>query len=159
MRRVRPSSEIERIDADRAVADDPRGHRDRPAAGEHGQAPEEAAVLVGEEVPAPVDERMERLLARDGRPAAPGQQAEPVAQPQAMSSGDMADTRAAASSIASGMPSSRWQISTTEATLDSRSVNAGSADVARSVNSRTASAGGRLVESAAVSPASPDRRA
>ena len=31
-----------------------------------------------------------------------------------MSSGDMAETRAAASSIARGMPSSRWQISTTD---------------------------------------------
>ncbi len=56
-----------------------------------------------------------------------------------MSSGDIAETRAAASSIASGMPSRRWQISTTEATFDSPSVNAGSTVAARSANRRTAS--------------------
>ena len=57
----------------------------------------------------------------------------------AMSSGDIAETRAAASSIASGIPSRRRQISTTEATLDGWSVNAGSTDAARSANSCTAS--------------------
>ena len=73
--------EIERIHPDGVVADDPGRHRDRPAPAEHGQAPEQAAILVGQEVPAPVDQRVERLLARDGRPPTPGQQAEPVAQP------------------------------------------------------------------------------
>ena len=73
--------EIERIHPVGVVADDPGRHRDRPAPAEHRQAPEQAAILVGEEVPAPVDQRVERLLARDSRPTTPGQQAEPVAQP------------------------------------------------------------------------------
>ena len=49
-------------------------------------------------------------------------------------------SRAAASSRASGMPSSRRQISLTSATLPSVSVNPGRARPARSQNSRTASA-------------------
>ena len=73
--------QVEGIHPAGVVADDPGRHRDRPAPAEHRQAPEQAAVLVVEEVPAPIDHRVERLLARDGRPAAPGQQTEPVAQP------------------------------------------------------------------------------
>ena len=38
------------------------------------------AVVVGQEVPAPVDQGVERLLARDGRPATAGEESEPVAE-------------------------------------------------------------------------------
>ena len=52
---------------------------------------------------------------------------------------DSARTRAAASSIASGMPSSARQIEVTAATLSGPTVNPGREAAARSANSRTAS--------------------
>ena len=57
-----------------------------------------------------------------------------------MPAGVRTDTRAAASSMASGMPSSRMQISATAGALSSLSANDGSAARARSTNSITASA-------------------
>ena len=53
---------------------------ERPAAGEDGQPAEEPAIGVVEQVPAPVDERLQRPLPRHRRASATGQQAEPVAQ-------------------------------------------------------------------------------
>ena len=55
-----------------------------------------------------------------------------------MLSTDKARTRAAASSMASGMPSSRWQIDATAAAFLSVSWNAGDTACARSMNRRTA---------------------
>ena len=70
----------------------------------------------------------------------------------AMSSGDIADTRAAASSIASGMPSSAGRSRRPTPTLDSRSTNCRSTVVARSVNSRTASVAAASSRSSAAVP-------
>ena len=56
------------------------GGVERPAAGEHGQAPEQALVRLGQEVPAPVDQALERLLPRQGGSPAPGEQPEPVVE-------------------------------------------------------------------------------
>ena len=69
---------------------------------------------VGQQVPAPLDHRPQRPVPGERGPAAAGQQPEPVGQP----GGDLGRrgstrSRAAASSIASGRPSSRRQISTT----------------------------------------------
>ena len=52
---------------------------------------------------------------------------------------DSARTRAAASSIASGMPSSARQMEVTAAALSGPTVNPGREAAARSANSRTAS--------------------
>ena len=60
-------------------------------------------------------------------------------RPCAISAADRTLTRAAASSRASGMPSSRRQISTTGAAVVASSRKEGSVVVARSTNSRTAS--------------------
>ncbi len=74
--------EVDRIDLPVVVADDPGSHGHRPPAREHGQAPQQPAVLVREQVPAPVDQRVQRLLARDRGPAATGQEPEPVTEPE-----------------------------------------------------------------------------
>jgi hypothetical protein len=57
----------------------------------------------------------------------------------AICSGDSDRTRAAASSIANGMPSSRWQTLATAVPLRSVSMNDGSAAEARSMNRRIVS--------------------
>ena len=78
--RVRPSTGRPGR-APRPVTDDRVCDRRRPAAGEHRQPAQQPVVVLGQEVPAPVDERVERLLARDRGPAAAGEQPEPVTEP------------------------------------------------------------------------------
>ena len=75
---------VEQLDlVDRAgvVADDPGRRLGRPAAGEDREPPQQSPVVVGQQVPAPVDQRVERLLPRHRRPAATGEEPEPVAEP------------------------------------------------------------------------------
>ena len=48
---------------------------------EHAQAPQQRLLAAGQQIVAPVDGRAQRLLARQGRPASPGEQGEPVGQP------------------------------------------------------------------------------
>ena len=57
------------------------GRLERPAAGEHRQAGEQA-LLGRRQVVAPVHRRPQRLVAREGGAAAPGQEAEPVVEPR-----------------------------------------------------------------------------
>ena len=99
-----PSPSIAVAGADRL------GRLERPAPGEDRQPPEQRALRLAEQVVAPVDQRAQRLLARQGRPAAAGQQPEAVVQP----GGDLLDRQRAARAppparCASGMPSSRRQ--------------------------------------------------
>ena len=97
------------------VAGDSRGRLQREAADKDGQPAEEDLLLRGEQVVAPGDGVAHRLLA--GRQVAPaaGQQRQPLLQPGQQRPGGSTLTRAAASSIASGSPSSRRQIAATAA--------------------------------------------
>ena len=107
-----------------------------------------------EQLVAPVDRRAQRLLPRRRRPAAAGQQPEAVVEPcRDLLHGQHA-TRAAASSSASGMPSSRRQICATAGAFASVSANAGSAD-ARPVDEQPHRL--VLVESVAASRRAPSR--
>ena len=90
-----------------------------------------AALRLVQQVVAPVDERAQRLLARQRRPRAAGQQAEAVVQLAAISSTDSARTRAAANSMASGMPSRRRQSEATAGAFWSVTAEIRSAPAAR----------------------------
>ena len=82
----------------------------------------------------------QRLLAGQRGAAAAGEQAEPVVELGRDLLGGRDRTRAAASSMASGMPSSRWQIcATAGGVLVGRPRSSGRAWTARSTNRRTAS--------------------
>ena len=113
---------------------------DRRAAGEHREAREARLLVLVEQVVAPVDRRAQRLLAR-GRVARRRARARRARRPGGRRSraGDSSPQRAAASSIASGSPSRRRQISATAAALPSLSSKSGSCARARSTNSATAS--------------------
>ena len=123
---------------DGAAGADLLGGLQGEAAGEDGQAPEEHALLAGEQVVAPVDGGAQRLLARARRAAATGQDVEAVAE----ACRDLVEreraTRAAASSMASGMPSRRRQMSSIVASSAGRAEPGAAA--ARSTNRRPASA-------------------
>ena len=92
---------------DVAAGGDLLGRVEREAAGEHREAPEHRALALGQQLVAPVDRRLQRLLAGQHRARAAGEQPEAVVEPGR----DLLDrsprTRAAASSTASGMPSRR----------------------------------------------------
>ena len=94
---------------------------EREPACEHRQAAEQRLLRLREQVVAPVERRAQRLLARLRRPAASRQEAEPIVEPlRDLVDAERARTRAAASSMASGMPSSRRQISATAAAFCGR---------------------------------------
>ena len=138
-RRSRPPS----TSSDTVVAGDP-AHRlrrlDRAAAREHAEAREQPPVLGIEQVVAPVDRAAQRPLAlRAGRARPPT--AGPAGRPGAatIAAGERSRIRAAASSIASGRPSSRRTISATLRPFSAVSVKSGRTAIARSTNSRTAS--------------------
>ena len=78
----------------------------RPAAVEHGQATEGRLLGLGQQRVAPVDRRPQRPLPRLRGARTAGEQAEAVISRSARSGSDSDDIRAAASSSASGMPSS-----------------------------------------------------
>ena len=76
---------VARVRGCRASRQDPLGRDggrrlERPAAGEDRQSAEQPAVRLVEQVPAPVDERLERLLARHRGPTSARQQPEPVTE-------------------------------------------------------------------------------
>ena len=76
-----PGDEVEDLRGlDRPAGADGLGPFEREAAGEDGQAAEEGALGRGEQGVGPVDERPERLVAGQGRPAAAGEEAEAVVQ-------------------------------------------------------------------------------
>jgi hypothetical protein len=108
------------------------------AAGEDRKGREALLLGVAEHVVAPVDRRAQRPLA-GGRIAGPLPNApSAVSRRSAISTGDSNPQRAAASSIASGSPSTRRQISATAAALASPMRKSGSWTRARSQNSATA---------------------
>ena len=110
-----------------------------PAAGEHREPGHELLLLSVEELVAPFDRRAQRLLALRAGPAhRPVRSASRCSSRSSRASGGRSFTRAAASSIASGRPSSRRQISAT-APLDAKS---GRTARARSANRAAASSSG-----------------
>ena len=111
-RRSRPP----RTSSDAVVAGDPAhrlGRLERPAAGEHAEAREQPLLLRVEQVVAPVDRAAQRPLALRQVARARRQQRQPVAEARDIAAGERIRIRAAASSIASGRPSSRRTISAT----------------------------------------------
>ena len=109
-------------------------------AGEHREAPEQAPLVVVEQVVAPVERRAQRLLARQRGAAAAGEQAEAVVEPR----GDLLDRQRARPArpparCASGMPSSRRQISATAGGVPPARRAKAAGRRARSTNRRTAS--------------------
>ena len=106
--------------------------------GEHGQAAEHHLVVVAEQVMGPRHRRLQGAVPFLAPPGAAGQQPEPFPQPAAISAGGMAAARAAANSMASGIPSRCRQISTTAATLPGPMANRSLTASARAANNRTA---------------------
>ena len=84
------------------------------AAGEDGKAAEKRSLGIGEQVVAPGDSAASSAVVPVISPAS-GQDRKPVGQPFDEGRRRRRLVRAAASSIASGNPSSRWHISTTSA--------------------------------------------
>ena len=91
-----------------------------------------------EQVPAPLHHRPQRPMARQARPVAAGEQTEAIRQPGGDLGHGQHPSRAAASSMASGSPSSRRTISTTGPRVAASRTKSGRAAVARSSHSRTA---------------------
>ena len=58
-----------------------RRRLERAASGEDGEAPEQPPLVFGQQVPAPVDQRLEGLLARQRRPPPAGEQPEAISKP------------------------------------------------------------------------------
>ena len=119
-----------------------RGAVEGEAAGEHRERGE-GPLLVGIQQPVrPVDRLPERPLAVTGpAPPTPGQHVEASVEPvNEIGDRQDPDRAAVASSMASGSPSNRRQISSTRSTSPSRSANDVSAIRARSTNSVTAAA-------------------
>ena len=98
---------------------------DRRAAGEHREAREARLLVVAEQVVAPVDRRAQRLLAGGRVARARAERAERVVQAVGDLAGESSPQRAAASSIASGRPSTRRQISATVAAFPSAELEPG----------------------------------
>ena len=81
------------------------------ARAEHGQPAGERALVLLQQAPAPVDHGAQRAVARQRGAAAAGQQPEAVVEARGELLDGIVRSRAAASSIASGSPSRRRQIS------------------------------------------------
>jgi hypothetical protein len=93
---------------------------------------QEHALGLEQQLVAPVERRPQRLVPRQCRPPAASRQVEAIIE----AGGDLLDAeRADASSIASGMPSSRRQIAVNTAARRRSSAKCGSAARARSRNS------------------------
>ena len=96
----------------RAVGRAGRGRLRREPVLEHAYPPEERSLVLGEEVVAPGDRGAERPLALREVPSAAGQQLQPVLEEfEHLPGGLGPDAAPAASSMASGSPSSAVQIS------------------------------------------------
>ena len=125
-----------------AAGADRFGGLERPAAGEDRQAPQQRALGLGEQVVAPVDQRAQRLLARqrraDRRRSAGGSDRSGA---RAISLDRQRRARAPPRArCASGMPSSRRQIVGHRRRVLGRSARTPAGRrIARSTNSRTAS--------------------
>ena len=117
---------------------DPLGGIDVEAAHECAEPAKQDALGFGQQCVRPVHGGTQGLLAAQHVSGAAGQQSEPVVEAVGDLPTDSARTRAAANSIASGMPSSRRQMSATDGVLVT-AWNVGLARCARSVNSAMAS--------------------
>ena len=117
------------------VSDDRLGGGRGPSSTEGGESVEHPLLGVCKQGVAPVDGGAQRLLPGFGRPGTGGQQAESMRDLLAISRGDIAVTRAAASSIAKGIPSSAWQIWPTASSCASIGTVPGRIARARSTNS------------------------
>jgi hypothetical protein len=107
-------------------AGDRLGRGDGGAAGEHRERREARLLAVAEQFVAPVDRCSKRLLARGRVARTDGQPGERHIQALGELRGESRPQRAAASSIASGSPSRRRQISATTAALPSPRSKSGS---------------------------------
>ena len=107
--------------------------------GEHGEAAEEDLFLLGEEVVAPVHERLQGLLVGQAFLVRGAEEAEAVGEPR----GDLLRVEQAQAGggefEGEGMPSKREQISATAAALPASSTKSGRTAFARSTKRRTAS--------------------
>ena len=113
---------VELVDV--VVPDDRLGVVEGGATGEDRQTIEHESLVVAEEVIRPVDRAPQRLVAFHRTAGTAAQQPELVVEPRRdLLPGVIACTRAAASSIARGMPSRRRQIWTTAAALSSCNTN------------------------------------
>ena len=135
-----PAEQVEhllRCDA-LARADRLRGLQ-RPPTGKDGQPAQQDLLALGEQIMAPIHQRPQGLLAGQGRRELP-----PVSRRKrsssrrAICSRPSTRTRAAASSMASGMPSSRQQISARAGAVALLTAKSARAATARSMNRRTA---------------------
>src|SRR5262245_23437858 len=104
---------------------------------ENRQPGQQQFLCLAQEGIAPIDQGVQRLMPGHGRSAASGQKPERSSSPPASCSTDNTLSRGTASSIASGMPSSRWQMDPTVAALASVKSNPTPRALARSANSRT----------------------
>ena len=95
---------------------------------EHTEPVEDRPLACREQRVRPVDGRSQRLMTLDRGAAPAGEQTEPLVEARRdLARAHTTTTRAAASSIARGMPSSRRQISATESALAASSTNSASA--------------------------------
>ena len=109
------------------------------ASGEDGEASEKRLLVVFEQVVAPLDRCQQRLLAGGAISAPPTNRRNRSSSRLASARGERTGSRAAASSSASGRPSTRRQISTTGHATSWLNVNPACAAPARSRKKATAS--------------------
>ncbi len=120
----------------------------REAAGEDREPAQQDLLVVGQQGVTPLQRGPQRGVPGDQRRGRPSRASASPSR-SAISAGSRCDTRAAASSSASGMPSSRRQISTIAAALSVVQGEAGPTSRARSTKRRTeAQAASRLGSSA-----------
>src|SRR5262249_32837558 len=136
---------------DLGAGNDCRDRGERRGAEKHRQPGEQYLLRIAEQVVAPVDQGVQRLLSRQRRAAACGQQTEtfieaarkllrrqPFQSPRQPAPAATPSSRGPASSSAGGTPSRRWQIDPTVAALASVRANPPPSALARSTKSRTA---------------------
>ena len=115
--------------ANLASGADALGRLYRPPASEDREPHQQAAFGIGQQLVAPVDCRFERPMTRNSRPTVAHEQAKAIVQSIANLVHRENLTRAAASSMASGTPSRRRQISATTSAVSD--VNTNGATVTR----------------------------
>ena len=153
-----PVDDVEDLEFVDAVAARHRLGRVKPEpAGEHGEPSEDPLIGRVEQIVGPVDRRPEGLV-RDSPARRPWPRTRtPASRRSRMSPGLIDRTRAAASSRASGMPSSRRQSSATASALSGPSSNPCRATAARSA--KRATAGDVAASAASASTSAAERRA
>ena len=113
------------------------GRAGRRAAAEHREAAQDPALGVIQQVPAPVHDGPQRLMPRQRGPAAVSRLKRSSSLPGGHLAGVSDRSRAAASSMASGLPSSARQIRMTGSAVTSSTLKPGRTAAPRSASSRT----------------------